>query len=93
MNPWLLGIGLLSSLFGRQEAASEASRARSLEERQLALIEPYTRRQFKRREEIFEPVEEEALGRLTQRMRTSPWYAGTWLGQARGLRAPMRLAY
>lgn len=93
MNPWLIGLGLLGSFLGQQRASSEADRARSLEERQLALIEPYARRQFKRREEIFEPVEEEAMARLTQRMRTSPWFAGQWLGQARGLRQPLTLTY
>jgi len=64
-----------------------------LQKRQMDLMEPYIRRQMERRQAMFEPVENEALGRTSQRMQTNPWYASAALGQAQRLREPLMLNY
>lgn len=93
ISPWLAAIGTLFGLGQQQQASGEAARMAALGERQMNLVEPFARRQFQRREQLFEPVEEEAMERLSGRMRKSPWFADEWLRQSRRLRQPLTLNY
>lgn len=93
MSPWLLGAGLLFNLFGQHQAQGQQNQANALAARQVAMQEKIANRYLGRAERLYDPIEEEALGRLVDRMRTSPFYAPQWLAQAQRLRKPMTLSY
>lgn len=93
ISPWQFAASALMSLFGGQQARGQSEAANRLAERQVGLQERIANRYLGRAEELYDPLEKEALGRLTERMRTSPFYAPEWLGQARRLRQPLNLRY
>jgi hypothetical protein len=93
MDPWAYAATALLATQAQRPYQEASENALALQRRQFDIMEPYVRRQMARRETMFEPVENEALGRMGQRMQTNPWYASAWLGQARNLRDPMTLNY
>jgi len=93
ISPWQFAASALLSLFGSQQARQGEEAANRLAERQVGLQERIANRYLGRAEQLYDPLEEEALARLAERMRTSPFYAPAWLGQARRLRQPLTLNY
>lgn len=93
MDPWAYAMAALAGTQAQQPYQQASQNAMALQERQFNLMEPYIQRQMQRRQQMFEPVENEALGRMAQRMQTNPWYASAWMGQAQRLRQPITLNY
>ncbi len=91
---WLLpALGILGWL-GNRDTANQQNQANQLAMTQAAKQGEIVDYLLNKRKKIYDPIEEETvIPRLKERATSTPFYAGDWLKQSRGLRQPMELSY